>query len=102
MMKRKEFMLGAVAGLTVAAAATAGGVIDWPNAEAGPIAGASGRLAANAGGAGLAFAPPQGAPLSFADIVQQVAPAVVQIDVETPIARGRGGVVQIPGTPFSI
>ena len=36
MMKRKEFMLGAIAGLTFAAAATAGGVIDWPSANAGP------------------------------------------------------------------
>ena len=49
MMKRKEFMLGAIAGLTFAAAATAGGVIDWPSAEAGPVAGFSGRLAPNAG-----------------------------------------------------
>ncbi|WP_372706236.1 trypsin-like peptidase domain-containing protein [Brevundimonas sp.] len=102
MMKRKEFMLGAVAGLTLAAAATAGGVVDWPSAQAGPVAGVSGRLAPSAGASGLAFAPPQGAPLSFADIVQQVAPAVVQIDVETPVTRGPGGVVQIPGTPFRI
>ena len=97
MMKRKEFMLGAIAGLTFAAAATAGGVIDWPSAEAGPVAGVSGRLAPEAGGAGLAFAPPQGAPLSFADIFQQVAPAVVQIDVKTRVARPR--TLQIPGFP---
>jgi serine protease Do len=101
MMKRKEFMLGAVAGLAFAAAATAGGVIDWPTAEAGPVAGVSGRLSPNAGGAGLAFAPPQGAPLSFADIFQQVAPAVVQIDVKTRITR-QPGMIPIPGTPFSI
>ncbi len=96
MMKRKEFMLGAVAGLAFAAAATAGGVIDWPAAQAGPVAGVSGRLAPSAGGSGLAFAPPQGAPLSFADIFQQVAPAVVQIDVKTRVAR-RQGFIQIPG-----
>lgn len=101
MMKRKEFMLGAVAGLAFAAAATAGGVIDWPTAEAGPIAGVSGRLAPSAGASGLAFAPPQGAPLSFADIFQQVAPAVVQIDVKTRITRPPG-MIQIPGTPFAI
>ena len=41
MMKRKEFMLGAVAGLAFAAAATAGGVIDWPAAHAEPVAGVS-------------------------------------------------------------
>lgn len=100
MMKRKEFMLGAVAGLAFAAAATAGGVIDWPTAEAGPVAGVSGRLAPSAGAAGLAFAPPQGAPLSFADIFAQVAPAVVQIEVETRVRRS--AMIQIPGTPFAI
>jgi serine protease Do len=99
MMKRKEFMLGAIAGLTFAAAATAGGVIDWPTAEAGPVAGVSGRLAPSAGASGLAFAPPQGAPLSFADIFQQVAPAVVQIDVKTRVRQPR--MVQIPGLPFA-
>lgn len=97
MMKRKEFMLGAVAGLAFAAAATAGGVIDWPAAHADPVAGVSGRLAPSAGAAGLAFAPPQGAPLSFADIFQQVAPAVVQIDVKTRVAAPRQGFIQIPG-----
>ncbi|CAN5243190.1 Do family serine endopeptidase [soil metagenome] len=55
---------------------------------------------ASAGAAGLAFAPPQGAPLSFADIVQQVAPAVVQIEVETPVERPTGlQGFQIPGMP---
>jgi len=100
MMKRKEFMLGAVAGLAFAAAATAGGVIDWPTAEASPVAGVSGRLAPSAGAGGLAFAPPQGAPLSFADIFAQVAPAVVQIDVKTRVPRQN--MIQIPGTPFAI
>ncbi|KQY71033.1 MULTISPECIES: Do family serine endopeptidase [unclassified Brevundimonas] len=99
MMKRKEFMLGAVAGLAFAAAATAGGVIDWPSAEAGPVAGVSGRLAPSAGG-GLAFAPPQGAPLSFADIFAQVAPAVVQIEVKTRVQRPN--MIQVPGMPFAI
>jgi serine protease Do len=95
MLKRKEFILGAAAGLIVAAGATAGGVINWPgaHAEARP-----GQLVPSAGAAGLAFAPPQGAPLSFADIVQQVAPAVVQIEVETRVERPTGG-IQIPGLP---
>ncbi|MEY3292514.1 MAG: hypothetical protein RJB12_285, partial [Pseudomonadota bacterium] len=96
MMKRKEFMLGAVAGLTFAAAATAGGVIDWPSANAGPVAGFTGRLAPTAGASGLAFAPPQGAPLSFADIFAQVAPAVVQIEVRTRVAQ-RQRFIQVPG-----
>lgn len=101
MMKRKEFMLGATFGLVLAAGATAGGVIDWPTANAGPVGGVSGRLAPNAGAAGL-FAPPQGAPLSFADIFQQVAPAVVQIDVEAPVQRPPDGVLRVPGLPFGI
>ena len=101
MMKRKEFMLGATFGLVLAAGATAGGVIDWPGAHAEPVAGASGRLTPNAGGAPN-FAPPQGAPLSFADIFAQVSPAVVQIDVKTRVERPRGGMIQIPGLPFAI
>lgn len=97
MMKRKEFLLGAAFGLTLAAGATAGGVIDWPGARAESAA----ALRPSAGAPGLAFAPPQGAPLSFADIFQQVAPAVVQIDVKTRVpARQRG--ITIPGLPFQI
>jgi len=97
MLKRKEFILGAAAGLLVAAGATAGGVISWPGAHAETR---PGQIVASAGAAGLAFAPPQGAPLSFADIVQQVAPAVVQIEVETPVERPQGlGGIQIPGLP---
>ncbi|CAN5220515.1 Do family serine endopeptidase [soil metagenome] len=95
MLKRKEFILGAAAGLLVAAGATAGGVISWPGAHAETR---PGQIVATAGASGLAFAPPQGAPLSFADIVQQVAPAVVQIEVETPVERPTGG-MQIPGLP---
>ena len=90
MLKRKEFILGAACGLLVAAGATAGGVISWPGAHAEAITASAGRP-------GAAFAPPQGAPLSVADIVQQVAPAVVQIEVETPVERQQG--FQIPGMP---
>jgi len=98
MLKRKEFILGAAAGLAIAAVATLGGVIQWPGARAEPGA-VSGRLTPSAGAPGLAFAPPTGAPLSFADIFQQVAPAVVQIDVKTRVQRGQGG-FSIPGLPF--
>ena len=104
MLKRKEFILGAAVGLTFAAVATAGGVISWPGANAAPAA-QVGQLVPSAGAAGLAFAPPQGAPLSFADIFQQVAPAVVQIDVKTRVQRPRMlqlpgfGAVPIPGAP---
>ncbi|MFC0633418.1 Do family serine endopeptidase [Brevundimonas balnearis] len=99
MVKRKEFMLGAAVGLTFAAAATAGGVIDWPTARAETVQ--AGRIVPNSGVAGAAFAPPQGAPRSFADIFDQVAPAVVQIDVRARIPTPRGGgMFTIPGTPF--
>ena len=98
MLKRKEFILGAAVGLTFAAAATAGGVIQWPAADAAPAS--ANRVVPSAGAAGLAFAPPQGAPLSFADIFQQVAPAVVQIDVKTRVQRPRA--IQIPGFPFPL
>jgi len=97
MLKRKEFILGAAVGLSFAAVATAGGVISWPGAHAETAR--AGQLVPSAGASGLAFAPPQGAPLSFADIVQQVAPAVVQIEVETRVERPRGGAFSIPGLP---
>jgi len=96
MLKRKEFILGAAVGLSFAAAATAGGVINWPVANAAEPAQA-GQLVPSAGAAGLAFAPPRGAPLSFADIFDQVAPAVVQIEVKTKVERPTGGFFNIPG-----
>lgn len=97
MLKRKEFILGAAAGLTLAAAATAGGVISWPGAHADPQA--VNRITpvpAN----GDSFSPPPGAPNSFANIFEQVAPAVVQIDVTVKVDEPQGGAFQIPGLPF--
>jgi len=97
MLKRKEFILGAAAGLTLAAAATAGGVITWPGAHAEPQA--VNRITpvpAN----GDSFTPPPGAPSSFATIFEQVAPAVVQIDVTVKVEQPRGGAFTIPGLPF--
>lgn len=97
MLKRKEFILGAAAGLTLAAAATAGGVITWPGAHAEPQA--VNRITpvpAN----GDAFTPPPGAPSSFATIFDQVSPAVVQIDVTVKVDQPQGGAFQIPGLPF--
>ncbi|MDO9608540.1 MAG: Do family serine endopeptidase [Brevundimonas sp.] len=97
MLKRKEFILGAAAGLTLAAAATAGGVINWPGAHADPQA--VNRITpvpAN----GNSFSPPPGAPNSFANIFEQVAPAVVQIDVTVKVEQPQGGAFQIPGLPF--
>lgn len=97
MLKRKEFILGALAGLTLAAGATAGGIVTWPGAHADPQA--VNRITpvpAN----GDRFSPPPGAPNSFADIFDQVAPAVVQIDVTVKVDQPQGGAFQIPGLPF--
>ncbi|MFN3536835.1 MAG: Do family serine endopeptidase [Brevundimonas sp.] len=102
MLKRKEFILGAAVGLTFAAAATAGGIIDWPAAGAqeqrAELRG--GLVPASTAGAVL-FQPPPGAPNSFADIIEQVSPAVVQIDVTTRVPRPTmRGFPNIPGLPF--
>ena len=51
MLKRKEFILGAAAGLLVAAAATAGGVMRWPGGDGL-------RITPNSGVAGAPFAQP--------------------------------------------
>lgn len=97
MLKRKEFILGAAAGLTLAAAATAGGVINWPGAHAEPQAvNRITPLPAN----GDSFTPPPGAPNSFATIFDQVSPAVVQIDVTVKVDQPQGGAFTIPGLPF--
>ncbi len=99
MLKRKEFILGAAAGLAFASVATAGGVISWPGAHAqdGGVGGT--RLSAVSS---VPFAPPPGAPDSFADIFDKVAPAVVQIEVKTRIPTRQGGGFNIPGLPFNI
>ena len=62
MLKRKEFILGAAVGLTFAAAATAGGIIDWPTASAQNQRAElrSGLVPASTAGAVL-FQPPPGA-----------------------------------------
>ena len=79
MLKRKEFITGAAVGLAIAAAATAGGFLDWPAARAQSLTPADALLVRTNGQP--VFAPPPGAPMSFADIVDAVSPAVVSIDV---------------------
>ena len=46
------------------------------------------------------FAPPLGAPLSFADIFQKVSPAVVSINVTERVNVSRG--IHVPGLPFNV
>ena len=101
MLKRKEFILGAAAGLMFATVATAGGVISWPGAEAQVASPGGTRLSA---ASAVPFDPPPGAPDSFADIFDKVAPAVVQIEVKTRVEGRPGGVFpfpNIPGFPFN-
>jgi serine protease Do len=86
-LKKKGFIAGAALGAGVAAAALAGVGVRWPGAEA--------QQPSVIKAAQPIFAPPPGAPLSFADIFEKVSPAVVSIDV-TSRPKGRQG-VQIPG-----
>lgn len=101
MLKRKEFITGAAVGLAIAAAATAGGVLDWPAARAQPMGPADALLVRTQGQP--VFSPPPGAPMSFADIVDAVSPAVVSIDVRQ--RANTNSLRQIPGfgdLPFDL
>ena len=75
MAMKKGFLTGAIAGVSVAAVAMAGAGMKWP------VAMADERPPVNQNIPAPAFAPPVGAPMSFADIFERVAPAVVSIDV---------------------
>ncbi|MDP1632813.1 MAG: Do family serine endopeptidase [Caulobacter sp.] len=83
MVSRKSgYFVGAIAGAGVAAAALAGVGLRMAPAQAAEQPPALVRTAA----AGPAiFAPPPGAPLSFADIFEKVSPAVVSIDVTSRV-----------------
>jgi len=48
------------------------------------------------------FAPPPGAPLSFADIFDKVSPAVVSIDVTSKVDPRAAALGRIPGLPFEL
>src|SRR5678809_1571589 len=87
--KKTGYLLGAIAGAGVMAAAVAGAGMKFPTAHA-----EMGGVLIKASTAPI-FAPPPGAPLSFADIFEKVSPAVVSINVTSrvdPDARR-----QIPG-----
>src|SRR4051794_14583827 len=79
--KKTGYLLGAIAGAGVMAAAVAGAGMKLPAAHAD----SGGRLI-KASTAPI-FAPPPGSPLSFADIFDRVSPAVVSIDVTTKVDR---------------
>jgi len=101
MASKKTGLIIGVAAAGVAAAALAGGGVRWTPTFA---ALRDHRLPVTDVSTATIFAPPPGAPLSFADIFDKVSPAVVTIDVTShvdaraAIAHG----LHIPGLPFNV
>jgi serine protease Do len=96
--KKTGYLLGAIAGAGVMAAAVAGAGVRLPSAHA-ELPGGQVIKASTA----PIFAPPPGAPLSFADIFDRVSPAVVSINVTSRVDTN--ALRQIPGfggLPFGI
>jgi serine protease Do len=91
--KKTGYLLGAVAGAGVMAAAVAGAGVQLPSAHAQLPNG--GLIKASTV---PIFAPPPGAPMSFADIFDRVSPAVVSINVTSRVDTS--ALRQIPGLPF--
>jgi len=91
------YIVGAIAGTAIAASALAGAGLHWPPAYAG-----QGAQLIRASTAPI-FAPPPGSPLSFADIFDHVAPAVVSIDVTSKVsARALRNIPGFENFPFDI
>ena len=87
--KKTGYLLGAVAGVGVMAAAVAGAGMRLPSANA-ELSG--GLIKASTV---PIFAPPPGAPMSFADIFERVSPAVVSINVTSRVDPD--ALRQVPG-----
>ena len=79
MTSKKTYLLGAIAGAGVMAAAVAGAGMRLPAAHADQA-----PRVIKASTAPI-FAPPPGAPMSFADIFEKVSPAVVSINVTSRV-----------------
>ncbi len=88
-VNRKGFATGAAVGVALTAAAAVGAGVHLQMAAAQQAI----QPTAPPG-----VEPPTGAPMSFANIIQRVAPAVVSITVTTHVNQPR--VMQIPGLPF--
>jgi serine protease Do len=89
---KSRYLFGALAGAFVAGTAMAAGA----GLNAAERTG-SDPTAPPAAAASPNFAPPPGAPMSFADIFEKVSPAVVSINVTSRAVQR-----QIPGLPFEI
>src|SRR3954469_9039455 len=95
--KKTGYLLGAIAGAGVMAAAVAGAGINLPPAHA-----ESGGHLIKASTAPI-FAPPPGAPMSFADIFDRVSPAVVSIHVTSrPDASALRRIPGFENFPFEL
>jgi serine protease Do len=93
--KKTGYLLGAVAGAGVMAAAVAGAGMRLPSAHADQA-----PHVIKASTAPI-FAPPPGAPMSFADIFAQVSPAVVSINVTSRVdASALRRIPGFEGLPF--
>jgi serine protease Do len=83
MASLKSALIIGVSVAGVAAAALAGGGVRWTPGSMGVT-----RLPTTPISTATIFSPPPGAPLSFADIFEKVAPAVVSIEVTTHLTAG--------------
>jgi serine protease Do len=91
------YMVGAIAGAGIAAAALAGAAQSWGPGHHGPHGDVIRASTAPI------FAPPPGSPLSFADIFDRVAPAVVSIDVTSKVdSRNLRSIPGFENFPFDI
>ena len=94
-LPNKGFLLGAVAGLSVAGAAAAAGGLALGAAHA------QGEAQVVRAATAPIFAAPPGGPVSFADIFERVAPAVVSIEVTSKITQKELSEAQGIPFPFS-
>jgi serine protease Do len=95
MLRNKTFIVGAVAGVGMAAAALAGAGAPWQGAFA------QGSQAIQPSTTPI-FSPPPGAPMSFADIIDRVSPAVVQIETRSKVKAENLRQLPFPGFPFEL
>src|SRR5579875_1747996 len=96
-VSKTGYVVGAILGAGLAAAALAQSGLRWPPAEAGS------RPELIKASTGPMFAPPPGAPLSFADIFEKVSPAVVSIDVTTKVdAKALQSIPGFENFPFDL
>jgi serine protease Do len=95
--KKTGYLLGAVAGAGVMAAAVAGAGMRLPDAHA------DGQAHLIKASTAPIFAPPPGAPMSFADIFDRVSPAVVSINVTSRVdANALRHIPGFEGLPFDL